>query len=255
MTRGGNDDSGTQNTRRLEHPRGLEPGDSRRGRAGARPGLPRRIGPSWHGFDRLDFVMDEQTLAIKPLEAATDDKPAGDGRPRCILVVPKKAGSGQPVVLARPPPGSSAAGRGRAAGEGVPSGLHHARAAPAAGGLARVPDREASAVPQAGLRRHERGRRAPGRDRQGLHHARRRQDARPRPVLRPQPGARRRRRADRHRRRGPGHLHQRAPGGGLQGAVRDLAPRAQLLAHPLGPGPRLWRLLRGADHPGPSRPR
>ena len=209
----------------------------------------------WHGFDRYDFVIDEQTLAITPLEAATDDKARSDARARCILVVPKRAAAGNPWSCARPPPGSSAAGRGRAADEGVSSGLYHPRAAPAAGCLARLPDREASAVPQAGLRRHERGRGAAGRDRQGLHHARRRQVARPRRVLRPQPGARRRRRAPRLRRRGPGHLHQRAPGGGLQGAVRDLAPRAQLLPHPLGPGPRACRLLRGADHSRSSRPR
>ena len=31
---------------------------------------------SWHGFDRHDFVMDEQTLAITALEAATDDADA-----------------------------------------------------------------------------------------------------------------------------------------------------------------------------------
>jgi neutral ceramidase len=53
-------------------------------------------GPSWHGFDRHDFVMDEQTLAIKPLEATTGDEPVGDGQPRCILVVPKKPASGNP---------------------------------------------------------------------------------------------------------------------------------------------------------------
>ncbi len=52
--------------------------------------------PSWHGLDRHDYVMDEQTLAIKPLEATTGDEPVGDGRPRCILVVPKKPASGNP---------------------------------------------------------------------------------------------------------------------------------------------------------------
>ena len=53
-------------------------------------------GPSWHGFDRHDFVMDEQTLAIKPLEATTGDEPVGDGRPRCVLVVLKTPASGNP---------------------------------------------------------------------------------------------------------------------------------------------------------------
>ena len=52
--------------------------------------------PSWHGFDRRDFVMDEQTLAIKTLETTTDDETVGDGRPRCILVVPKKPAPGNP---------------------------------------------------------------------------------------------------------------------------------------------------------------
>jgi hypothetical protein len=51
---------------------------------------------SWHGFDRHDFVMDEQSLAIKPLEAATDDKPDSDAQARCILVVPKRPVPGNP---------------------------------------------------------------------------------------------------------------------------------------------------------------
>ena len=42
------------------------------------------------GSARHDFVMDEQTLAIKPVEAATDDRVGRDGRARCILVVPKR---------------------------------------------------------------------------------------------------------------------------------------------------------------------
>ena len=74
-------------------------------------------------------------------------------------------------------------------------------------------------------------------------------------CLRPQPGARRRRRADRHRRRGPGHLHQRAPGRGLQGAVRDLAPRAQLLPHPLGPGPQIMPPSSRSGSSRSSKPR
>jgi neutral ceramidase len=52
--------------------------------------------PSWHGFDRHDFVMDEQTLAITPLEAATDDNAPSDARARCILVVPKRPAPGNP---------------------------------------------------------------------------------------------------------------------------------------------------------------
>jgi hypothetical protein len=49
---------------------------------------------SWPGFDRHDFVMDEQTLAITPLESATDDVARDDARARCILVVPKKSVAG-----------------------------------------------------------------------------------------------------------------------------------------------------------------
>ena len=52
---------------------------------------------AWHdGSARYDFVMDEQTLAIKPVTVATDDKAGSDGSVRCILVVPKRAASGKP---------------------------------------------------------------------------------------------------------------------------------------------------------------
>jgi neutral ceramidase len=52
---------------------------------------------AWYdGSARYDFVMDEQTLAIKPSKVATDDKSGGDGPVRCILVVPKRAASGNP---------------------------------------------------------------------------------------------------------------------------------------------------------------
>jgi neutral ceramidase len=52
---------------------------------------------AWHnGSVRYDFVMDEQTLAIKPLTVATDDKTGSTGLVRCILVVPKRATSGNP---------------------------------------------------------------------------------------------------------------------------------------------------------------
>jgi hypothetical protein len=47
------------------------------------------------GSDRYDFVMDQQTLAIKPSTAA-GEKSGGDGLARCILVVPKKAVPGNP---------------------------------------------------------------------------------------------------------------------------------------------------------------
>jgi neutral ceramidase len=48
------------------------------------------------GSARYDFVMDKQTLAIKPWTMVTDDKAASDGQVRCILVVPKKAAFGSP---------------------------------------------------------------------------------------------------------------------------------------------------------------
>jgi hypothetical protein len=52
---------------------------------------------AWHeGSARYDFVMDEQTLAIKPLTVTSDDRIGTDGPVRCILVVPKRATSGNP---------------------------------------------------------------------------------------------------------------------------------------------------------------
>ncbi|HET6250865.1 MAG TPA: hypothetical protein VFE47_24455 [Tepidisphaeraceae bacterium] len=56
---------------------------------------------TWHdGFDRYDFVMDEQTLAITPFKAPDKEKfgvadpPAG--KRRCIVIVPKQAAEGAP---------------------------------------------------------------------------------------------------------------------------------------------------------------
>jgi pimeloyl-ACP methyl ester carboxylesterase len=55
---------------------------------------------SWHGFDRYDFLMDETTLAIKPIKAAADEKDGIKGQVkgqlRCVMVVPKKAAEGKP---------------------------------------------------------------------------------------------------------------------------------------------------------------
>ncbi len=73
---------------------------------------------SWHGFNRYDFVMDEQTLAIKPLAVATDKEAGGVGRARCILVVPKRPASGNPwscatstgIISRRPRPSCSRGG-------------------------------------------------------------------------------------------------------------------------------------------------
>jgi pimeloyl-ACP methyl ester carboxylesterase len=55
----------------------------------------------WHGFDRYDFVMDMQTLAITPFKAPADEESGnlGDsdkGELRCVVVVPKQAAPGNP---------------------------------------------------------------------------------------------------------------------------------------------------------------
>lgn len=55
---------------------------------------------TWHGFDRYDFIMDDETLAITPFAAPAGegngikDPPAG--KHRCILVTPKTAAAGHP---------------------------------------------------------------------------------------------------------------------------------------------------------------
>ncbi len=55
---------------------------------------------SWHGFDRYDYVIDEQTLSITPV-AKTDEEGMGVSAPapgtrRGIVVVPKDAAPGNP---------------------------------------------------------------------------------------------------------------------------------------------------------------
>ncbi|HTL17862.1 MAG TPA: hypothetical protein VL793_11540, partial [Patescibacteria group bacterium] len=54
----------------------------------------------WHGFDRYDFLLDEQTLAIEPSKAAPDEgdgiKHQVKGQRRCIVVQPKVAAPGSP---------------------------------------------------------------------------------------------------------------------------------------------------------------
>ena len=55
----------------------------------------------WHGFDRYDFVMDIETLAIMPFKAPVSEESGnlGDsdkGHLRCVVVVPKKAAPGNP---------------------------------------------------------------------------------------------------------------------------------------------------------------
>jgi len=55
----------------------------------------------WHGFDRYDFVMDIETLAITSFKAPAGEE-SGDlgssdkGQLRCVVVVPKRAAPGNP---------------------------------------------------------------------------------------------------------------------------------------------------------------
>lgn len=59
---------------------------------------------SWHGFDRYDYLMDMETLAIKPFKATPeertgmDDKNTPKGQVRCIVIVPKNAAPGNPCT-------------------------------------------------------------------------------------------------------------------------------------------------------------
>src|ERR1041384_470729 len=46
----------------------------------------------WHGFDRYDFLMDEQSLAIASAAAG----PAASGQRRCIVVAPRQPAPGYP---------------------------------------------------------------------------------------------------------------------------------------------------------------
>ncbi len=55
---------------------------------------------TWHGFDRYDFTMDEQTLAITSFKALPGEgdgiKDPEKGTRRCIVVLPKEAAAGNP---------------------------------------------------------------------------------------------------------------------------------------------------------------
>ena len=55
---------------------------------------------SWHGFDRYDFLMDDQSLEIKPHVAAPEERDGikGEvkGQRRCVVVVPKDVAPGAP---------------------------------------------------------------------------------------------------------------------------------------------------------------
>ncbi len=55
---------------------------------------------TWHGFDRYDFIMDDQTLEITPFKALPGEgdgiKDPPSGKHRCIIVVPKEFAPGNP---------------------------------------------------------------------------------------------------------------------------------------------------------------
>lgn len=55
---------------------------------------------SWHGFDRYDFVINEETLAITPFEPVAGEgdgvRDPEKGQRRCIVVVPKEFAPGNP---------------------------------------------------------------------------------------------------------------------------------------------------------------
>jgi hypothetical protein len=55
----------------------------------------------WHGFDRYDFVMDMQSLAITPFKAPAGEESgslgsSAPGQLRCVVVVPQQAAAGNP---------------------------------------------------------------------------------------------------------------------------------------------------------------
>ncbi|HEX2974094.1 MAG TPA: hypothetical protein VHP11_17305 [Tepidisphaeraceae bacterium] len=58
------------------------------------------IRTTWHGFDRYDFLVDEQTLAIRPFTATTEEGNGivkqVKGQRRCVVVVPKQVAPGNP---------------------------------------------------------------------------------------------------------------------------------------------------------------
>jgi hypothetical protein len=59
---------------------------------------------SWHGFDRYDYAMDIETMAIKPMQAPTqegaglNDANTPKGSIRCIIIAPKTAAAGNPCT-------------------------------------------------------------------------------------------------------------------------------------------------------------
>ena len=55
---------------------------------------------AWHGFDRYDSLMDQDSLTLKPIKAADDErngiKGQVKGQWRCVVVVPKVPAAGNP---------------------------------------------------------------------------------------------------------------------------------------------------------------
>ncbi len=123
------------------------------------------------GSARYDFVMDDQTHVIKPFQVEKDDKAANKGQPRCIVVVPKRAAAGNPWSWRDLHRDHQPQTEVELLARGFHCRLHHARTAPTAGCMVRLPDRETWVVPQAGLRWDEHERRTSSRDRQSQHHS------------------------------------------------------------------------------------
>src|SRR3954465_6119544 len=55
---------------------------------------------SWHGFDRYDYLMDDETLDITPFKRPDGEGAAvrapDKGKRRCVVVVPKEPAAGNP---------------------------------------------------------------------------------------------------------------------------------------------------------------
>ena len=187
---------------------------------------------SWHdGFDRYDYLIDEETLAIQPFERGDDErfgiKDPPPGKRRGVVIVPRAARIGQPLVLARLLLGPPAANRGRAAQARFPRRLYLGQCDPETrqdvGRLVRLSHRETWAIQQAGIHRHESRRRirlhlGDGESEQGLVHLCRQsrsQSRRPQEARRPGGGRRAR----------PARLRQYRPaaGAGLLGDRDDLS--------------------------------
>ena len=108
----------------------------------------------WHGYDRYDFFLDEESMAIKPAGPAAEK-----GQRRCIVVVPKAPAAGNPWSWR----GCYWDHEPQAEIELLKRGFHVAYISADAGlqtgqemgRLVCLPHGEARAVGEAGLHRHE----------------------------------------------------------------------------------------------------